>query len=67
MFSVFDYVHYCMQNAEENKLKLILLYNNVLTWGGGCTSICILGVCRARERPPFSALKFRSGAYHFHK
>ena len=24
MFSVFDYVHYCMQNAEENKLKLKL-------------------------------------------
>ena len=24
MFSVFDFVHYCMQNAEENKLKLKL-------------------------------------------
>ena len=24
MFSVFDFVHYCMQNAEENKIKLEL-------------------------------------------
>ena len=27
MFSVFDYVHYCMQNAEENKLKFKLKHN----------------------------------------
>ena len=33
----------------------------------GGTSICILGIYAARERPPFSALYFRSVAYHFHK
>ena len=26
MFSVFEFVHYCIQNAEENKLKLKLKF-----------------------------------------
>ena len=37
--------------------------------GGGGTSIYVymhIGYV-PRERPPFSALNFRSGAYHFHK
>ena len=32
--------------------------------GGDVHNVCILGMCRG-ERPPFSALNFRSGAYHF--
>ena len=35
--------------------------------GGGGTSICMHIGYVPRERPPFSALNFRSGAYHFHK
>ena len=35
--------------------------------GGGGTSICMHIGYVARERPPFSALNFHSGAYHFHK
>ena len=35
--------------------------------GGGSTSICMHIGYVPRERPPFSALNFRSGAYHFHK
>ena len=40
-----------------------------MCWGGGYFhNVCMLGMCLARgERPPFSALNFRSGAYHFHK
>ena len=34
--------------------------------GGGVTSICMHIGYVPRERPPFSALNFRSGAYHFH-
>ena len=35
-------------------------------WGGGVLPyVCILGYV-PRERPPFSVLNFRSGAYHFH-
>ena len=33
----------------------------------GGTSICMHIGYVPRERPPFSALNFRSGAYHFHK
>ena len=35
--------------------------------GGGGTSICMHIGYVPRERPPFPALNFRSGAYHFHK
>ena len=36
--------------------------------GGGGTSIMYMHIGYVpRERPPFSALNFRSGAYHFHK
>ena len=35
--------------------------------GGGVTAICMHIGYVPRERPPFSALNFRSGAYHFHK
>ena len=35
--------------------------------GGVGTSICMHIGYVPRERPPFSALNFRSGAYHFHK
>ena len=35
--------------------------------GGGATSICMHIGYVPRERPPFSALNFHSGAYHFHK
>ena len=35
--------------------------------GGGGTSICMHIGYVPRERPPFSALNFRSGTYHFHK
>ena len=35
--------------------------------GGGGTSICMHIGYVPQERPPFSALNFRSGAYHFHK
>ena len=35
--------------------------------GGGGTSICMHIGYVPRERPPFSALNFRSGAYHFRK
>ena len=35
--------------------------------GGGYFHMYAYWVCAARERPPFSALNFRSGAYHFHK
>ena len=35
--------------------------------GGGITYICMHIEYVPRERPPFSALNFRSGAYHFHK
>ena len=35
--------------------------------GGGGTSICMHIGYVPRERPPFSALNFCSGAYHFHK
>ena len=35
--------------------------------GGGGTSICKNIGYVPRERPPFSALNVRSGAYHFHK
>ena len=35
--------------------------------GGGGTSICMHIGYVPRERPPFSALNFRSGAYHFYK
>ena len=35
--------------------------------GGGGTSICMYIGYVPRERPPFSALNFHSGAYHFHK
>ena len=40
---------------------------NVTGGGGGYFhNVCILGMCRKRD-PPFSALNFPSGAYHFHK
>ena len=35
--------------------------------GGGGTSICMHIGYVPRKRPPFSALNFCSGAYHFHK
>ena len=35
--------------------------------GGGGTFICMHIGYVPRERPPCSALNFRSGAYHFHK
>ena len=35
--------------------------------GGGGTSICMHIGYVPRERPPFSALNIRSGAYNFHK
>ena len=35
--------------------------------GGGGTSMCMHIGYVPRVRPPFSALNFRSGAYHFHK
>ena len=35
--------------------------------GGGGTSICMHIGYVPQTRPPFSAMNFRSGAYHFHK
>ena len=43
------------------------MYERVSCRGGGGTSICIHIGYVPRERPPFSALNFRPGAYHFHK
>ena len=50
---------------------------HAMRWCGTCVCVCVC-VCVGgyicmhigyvpRERPPFSALNFRSGAYHFHK
>ena len=51
-------------NLIQTWLKLVFLSQY---WVLGGTSICMHIVYVPRERPPFSALNFRSGAYHFHK
>ena len=59
---------YCSTQA-----RMCSIYTGVYSYpgggggGGGGTSICMHIGYVPRERPPFSALNFRSGAYHFHK
>ena len=46
------------------------MQSDIFARGRGTSMIiCILGMCRARDPnfQPWSALKFRSEAYHFHK
>ena len=60
---------------QDLKLKLRQKFQNGLVvcrdpgggGGGGVTSICMNIGYVPQTRPPFSAMNFRSGAYHFHK
>ena len=55
-------------HSTFRKIHVIRLhYQRTANPGGGGYSICMHIGYVPRERPPFSALKFRSGAYNFHK
>ena len=57
-------VRCCVMNSP---VHIVFVFNAKPGGGGGDTSICMHIGYVLRERPPFSALNFRSGAYHFHK
>ena len=58
-------------NIKEIIIKTLMSvkrnYTLLSRGGGGGTSICMHIGYVPQTRPPFSAMNFRSGAYHFHK